>query len=717
VSTDPSVETPVQAASDPDRPSALAPAAAVDPPAEDHPVGILLVDDHRENLSALRSVLEPLGERLITAESGEQALRALLREDIAVILLDVRMAGLDGLQTARIIRARPRTRHIPIIFLTAQVSEVEEIALAYASGGVDYVIKPFEPEILRAKVSVFVELSRERSERVRQSRARAEAEAVARTVRTLQILSDAALSHLEMGGLTAELVERAATLFQADAACLLLRDEDAPGLGLHAVRGALPVGGDGRVMLGVGTFGRLAVERQSALLVGEELPELLAVAVQEGDEDGEMIRSLMVVPLIAADELLGLIVLGATAEDRFDGGDLELLTLAADRMAIAIDHVQRFAHGRQLVEKLQRSLLPDRLPHHPRLELAARYLPSGLAPQIGGDWYDALELDRDRTAVMIGDVVGHGVRAATTMSELRNALRAFAVEGHGPGAALHQLDRVVHATLGPGMIATVLFLVIDASKGTVTISRAGHPPPALRTAKGEIHFLETGGTLPLGIDDRVKADEAEYAVNPGDTLLLFTDGLVERRRESINTGFDRLRDAFIKAPADVEELCDYVLERTVSEQASHDDIAVLAVRVLGPPLGALQLTLPAKAGSVPLVRHRLRVWLHENVPELDQVARSDLEVAWSEACTNVIRHAYGPGDATFDASAARDGDAVALQVRDTGQWRPPRGRHGGRGIALMRELCDEVRVDRRPEGTTVTMRRGFGSASDARSAT
>jgi serine phosphatase RsbU (regulator of sigma subunit)/CheY-like chemotaxis protein/anti-sigma regulatory factor (Ser/Thr protein kinase) len=684
-------------------------------PAEEDQVGILLVDDHRENLAALKAVLEPLGERLVTAESGEQALRALLREDIAVILLDVRMAGLDGLQTARIIRARPRTRHIPIIFLTAQVSEVEEIALAYASGAVDYVIKPFEPEILRAKVSVFVELSRERGERVRQSRARAEAEAVARTVRTLQILSDAALSHLEMDGLTAELVERTATLFQADAACLLLRDENAPGLGAHASRGRLPVPLEGRVMLGEGTFGRLAVERRPSLLVGDEVPGAgEGGAVTAEGEDA--IVAVMAVPLVASDELLGLLVLGAAAEDRFDAGDLELLTLAADRMAIAIDHVQRFAHGRQLVETLQRSLLPGRLPHHPRLELAARYMPSGLAPQIGGDWYDALELDRDRTAVMIGDVVGHGVRAATTMSELRNALRAFAVEGHSPGAALNQLDRVVHATIGPGMIATVLFLIIDASKGTVSIARAGHPPPALRTANGEIRFLETGGTLPLGIDDRVSADEAEYPLHPGDTLLLFTDGLVERRRESISTGFDRLRAAFRHAPTDVEALCDHVLERTVSEQASHDDIAVLAVRVLGPPLGALELTLPAKAGSVPLARHRLRVWLDENVPELDPVARGDLEVAWSEACTNVIRHAYGPGDASFDASAARDGDAVSLQVRDTGQWRPPRGRHGGRGITLMRHLCDDVRVDRHADGTTVTMRRSLHEPTQSRRA-
>jgi serine phosphatase RsbU (regulator of sigma subunit)/CheY-like chemotaxis protein/anti-sigma regulatory factor (Ser/Thr protein kinase) len=713
VTTDPDLETALQAPPDPDRPPAVAPPTVPDVEAEEPPVGILLVDDHRENLAALRAVLEPLGERLVTAESGEQALRALLREDIAVILLDVRMAGLDGLQTARIIRGRPRTRHIPIIFLTAQVSDVEEIALAYATGAVDYVIKPFEPEILRAKVSVFVELSRERGERVRQSRARAEAEAVARTVRTLQILSDAALSHLEMDGLTAALVERTATLFQADAACLLLRDENAPGLGVHASRGRLP-SVEGRVMLGEGTFGRLAVERRAALLVGEELADGVVrggeddAGAGDGGADEDTIASVMAVPLVAADELLGLVVLGSAAEDRFDAGALELLSLAADRMAIAIDHVQRFAHGRQLVETLQRSLLPDRLPHHPRLQLAARYLPSGLAPQIGGDWYDALELDRDRTAVMIGDVVGHGVRAATTMSELRNALRAFAVEGHSPGEALHQLDRVVHATFGPGMIATVLFLIIDAARGVVSLSRAGHPPPALRTATGEIRFLETGNTLPLGIDDRVPAEEAEYRVSPGDTLLLFTDGLVERRRESINTGFDRLRDAFVNAPADVEDLCDYVLERTVSEQASHDDIAVLAVRVLGPPLGALQLTLPATAPAVPLARHRLRGWLEENVPEADRLARGDLEVSWSEACTNVVRHAYGPVDATFEAMAARDGDVVTLEVRDRGRWRPPRGQHGGRGLALMRHLCDEVIVDRRPDGTTVTMRRTPG---------
>jgi serine phosphatase RsbU (regulator of sigma subunit)/DNA-binding response OmpR family regulator/anti-sigma regulatory factor (Ser/Thr protein kinase) len=679
-----------------------------EPPAAQRPVGILLVDDNPENLTTLAAVLEPLGERLICVESGEQALRALLREEIAVILLDVRMPGLDGLQTARIIRSRPATRRIPIIFLTAQASEVEEVALAYATGGVDYVIKPFEPEILRAKVSVFVELSRERTERVRQSNARAEAEAVARTIRTLQILSDAALAHLDLDGLATELLDRAATLFRADAAALLLRDENAPSLYRQSSRGhELPGLAGDRVVLGQGTLGTLAAERRPALLRGDEASPPSHEAPSPGDESVVSTGNMLAVPLVAGDQLLGLLLLGAAGEDRFDSGDLELLTFAADRMAIAIDHVQRFTEGRQLVEMLQRSLLPERLPRHPRLELAARYMPSGLAPQIGGDWYDALELDHDRTAVMIGDVVGHGVRAATTMSELRNALRAFAVEGHSPARALQQLDRVVHATVGAGMIATVLFVIIDAADGVVTLAGAGHPPPALRDARGEVRFLETERTPPLGVDEHVSPSEARYRIEPAETMLLFTDGLIERRRESINVGYRRLKEAFASAPDDVEQICDHVLQRTVTEQASHDDIALLVVRLLAYTAGPLELTLPARPKSVPLARHQLRDWLGANAPELDRMVRSELEVAFSEACTNVVRHAYRSREAGFTATARLEQGEVSLEIADHGRWRHADRAQGGRGLSVMRQLCDELLIDRREDGTTVRMRRGL----------
>ena len=614
---------------------------------QDRPGTILLVDDNRENLAALQAVLEPLGEPLVLAESGEQALRALLHIECSVILLDVRMAGMDGLQTARIIRSRPGTRHIPIIFMTAQSSELEEITRAYESGAVDYVVKPFEPEILRAKVGVFVELHRERAERVRESRARAEAEAVARAVRTLQILSDAAMTYLDLDELAEALVERSAELFGAGAAALLLRDEKLPGLHVRARTGAFTLSiADDRIRIGEEMLGEVAATLGGAILQARNLD---AEDREQAGLGGEL-ESLLVVPLLSAGELIGLLLLAAPDEDHFDQRDLELLTLAADRMALAVDHAQRYADGRLLVETLQRSLLPERLPLHPRMQLAARYMPAGLAPQVGGDWYDAVELDENRTAVMIGDVVGHGIRAAITMSELRNALRAFAIEGHSPEEALRQLDRVVMATRGPGMVATLLFVVIDAAEGTVTLARAGHPPPALRAVDGSVRFLETERTLPLGVDPDEVPSQETYPMKPGETLLLFTDGLVERRGEPITDSFDRLLDALAGAPAEVEPLCEHVLRKTATEQGRDDDVAVLAVQLVDASVGSLKLPLPASGKSVTLARHRLRAWLEENAPELDAIARGDLEVAWSEACSNVVRHAYGPVEASFDAT-------------------------------------------------------------------
>ncbi|HEY3727938.1 MAG TPA: SpoIIE family protein phosphatase [Solirubrobacteraceae bacterium] len=669
-------------------------------------VGILLVDDHPENLIALEAVLEPLGEHLISTQSGEQALRALLHEEVAVILLDVRMAEMDGLETAQIIRSRPRTRHIPIIFLTAQASDVEEIALAYASGAVDYVVKPFEPDVLRAKVSVFVELSRERAERVRQSRARAQAETVAATVRKLQIVSDAALAHLELDQLLTEILERATTLFDADTAGVLLGDDGDRTLSLRATHGEPFLLAEGsQVVLGEGPLGRLASECRPTLLSAAELPP------PPDGVDGT-IDSLLAVPLVASGELIGLIYLGARRGRRFGAEDLELLVLAAERVAIAIDHAQRFARGLKLVEILQRSLLPERLPPHPRLELAARYLPSGFAAQVGGDWYDALKLEGERIGVMIGDIVGHGVRAATTMGELRNGLRAFAIEGHPPGEALRQLDRVVQATLGPGMVATVLFLILDPEAGTVTVASAGHPQPALLAADGRVRFLETEPCLPLGIDANAAATERVHPFAAGDTLVLFTDGLVERRDESIEVGFERLRNA-LSEPADgVEALCDHVLEHVLGDHPSQDDVAVLVVRLLEQPAGPFELTLPATADSVPLARHRLRAWLGVVDDGIDPAAVGDLELACSEACTNSVRHAYGPADATFSLHAELVGGAIVLEVRDQGNWREQRGAQGGWGLHLIRSICDTVEIQRKPDGTTVRMRRGLGSDPD-----
>jgi len=399
--------------------------------------------------------------------------------------------------------------------------------------------------------------------------------------------------------------------------------------------------------------------------------------------------------------MVGLLYLGARAGRRFGGSDLELLALAGERVAVAIEHAQRYAHGLELVEILQRSLLPERLPAHPRLELAARYRPSGFAAQVGGDWYDALILDDDRTGLMIGDIVGHGVRAATTMGELR----AFAIEGHPPGEALRHLDRVVQATLGPGMVATVMFLILDAAAGTVTVASAGHPPPAIVSADGSVRFLEITPSFPLGVGDRPALSDRVHPVAAGDTLLLYTDGLVERRDESIDVGFERLRDVLRDGPDDasVEELCDLVLDRALADHPGQDDVAVLAVRLLGQSSEPLALNLPATNDSVTAARHQLRAWLRVAAPELDLTVARDLELACSEASTNAVRHAYGPGDATFSLRAELIADQIVLEVLDHGSWREPLREQGGWGLRIIRAVCDSVEVERGPTGTRVRM--------------
>jgi anti-sigma regulatory factor (Ser/Thr protein kinase) len=325
--------------------------------------------------------------------------------------------------------------------------------------------------------------------------------------------------------------------------------------------------------------------------------------------------------------------------------------------------------------------------------------------QIGGDWYDALQLDRDRVAVMIGDIVGHGTPAAARMGELRNALRAYAAEGHSPAEALRLLDSLVAASIGEEMIATVLLLIADTARGTVTVARAGHPPPLVRGTDGQVRMLESELTLPIGVMRNIAPDEATYDFVEGETLLLYTDGLVERRAEAIDEGLERLRQALADGPEDVDALSDHVIARLLSDRPGRDDVALLAVRLLGARTGELRLTLPAASGSVTTARHRVREWLRVNAADLAPETISDLQVALTEACANAVRHAYGPADATFRVRAARDRDAVTLTVKDGGHWRPPRGESGGRGLVLMRALCDEVVIEKAEEGTTVTLRR------------
>ncbi|RHW28767.1 serine/threonine protein phosphatase [Nocardioides immobilis] len=237
----------------------------------------------------------------------------------------------------------------------------------------------------------------------------------------------------------------------------------------------------------------------------------------------------------------------------------------------------RTRRGREIAEILQRSLLPDRLPQIPEVALAARYEPATADVEVGGDWYDVIRLRDGLVGLAIGDVAGHGLTAAATMGQVRMALRAYAVQDPSPVSVMSGVNRLVSHLSMPEMV-TLVYLVFDPATRTLCFTNAGHPPPLL-FGGGESRYLEDGLAPPLGVMAEAEFQEHKQDMWVGSTLLLYTDGLVERRHESIQRGLDRLAtEAIGHEDADVDELCDAILSSLIETDHVGDDIALLAMR-------------------------------------------------------------------------------------------------------------------------------------------
>jgi PAS domain S-box-containing protein len=358
-----------------------------------------------------------------------------------------------------------------------------------------------------------------------------------------------------------------------------------------------------------------------------------------------------------------------------------------------------------IAETLQRSLLPERLPRIEGLEIAARYLPSGRGAAIGGDWYDAIERADGRVALVVGDVVGHGLRAAAIMGQLRNAFRAYGIAEASPAEVMARVNRLVMSGEDEAM-ATALYLVLERETGAVTFASAGHPPPLVLAVDGA-RFLEGGRAVPIGAVDPGVFREATAVLPRDAALLLYTDGLVERRGEPLEQRLDALAEAADSADAGLEELCDAVLAGVLGESRPGDDVALLAVRPRPVASSAIRFTLPAEAESLAGLRRRLQRFLH--AAGADPAESYEITLTVCEAAGNAIEHAYGPGDATFDVEASFDADALVATVRDNGHWRAQRGAHRGRGLNIIKGLMDEVEVSTEQGGTVVRMKRRLAS--------
>ncbi|WDV49156.1 SpoIIE family protein phosphatase [Streptomyces coeruleorubidus] len=294
-------------------------------------------------------------------------------------------------------------------------------------------------------------------------------------------------------------------------------------------------------------------------------------------------RPMLCVPLPTRRAPLGVLTLSPPGA-RWDPDDAVMLIELTRRASIAIDNARRFEHNRDIAETLQRALLTD-LPATPGLSLAARYLPATHGLNIGGDWYDAFPQRDGGLITVVGDVTGHGLHAAVMMSQLRTALRAYAVDGDSPGRLLTRLHRFLHH-LQPDLYATAVIARFHPDEPTLTWAAAGHPPPVLRLPDGTVRTLDAKPGAMLGIPLTQEIGDHTVRLSPGSTLALYTDGLVERRAQGIDPGIERLASALggfrsAELDADLEGSADRILHPLLSDSERDDDVCLLLCHLQG----------------------------------------------------------------------------------------------------------------------------------------
>ena len=389
---------------------------------------------------------------------------------------------------------------------------------------------------------------------------------------------------------------------------------------------------------------------------------------------------------------------------RLEKIDQEWLLTVVSQSAQALDRAGRYETERGIAETLQRSILPERLPDVHGVEFAARYLPGTDGVDVGGDWYDTILLEDGRIGLVIGDVVGKGVLAASLMAQLRNALRAFASEHTDPSMVVSRLRKLVDGA-HEIPFATLAYLVVDTDRRLVQYVVAGHPPPLVRGPDGVTSFLEGGRALPIGVDGSVPFEMGEAELAAGSAIVLYTDGLVERRDRPLDEGMRLLADTARRVDGDPEELVDALVVAMVVADVRPDDVAIVALRFSATLVENLELALPATQDGLVEMRQGLRDWLAAGrvAPDI----ASDVVLAVWEAGANAIEHAQVPSEPTLTLLAKLDEAArLKVEVGDTGSWKSANGSGGrGLGLGLMRSLMDHVSVRESPGGTTVVLER------------
>jgi serine phosphatase RsbU (regulator of sigma subunit) len=274
---------------------------------------------------------------------------------------------------------------------------------------------------------------------------------------------------------------------------------------------------------------------------------------------------------------LGFIHLFDQTRDRFSESDWSILVQLAEMTAVALDNVQLYERQHRTAVTLQRALLPGRFSMDPRLRVATRYMPGEAGLNVGGDWYDLVNLEARKIALAMGDVAGRGAKAAAVMGRVRTAWRAYALRDEPPETVMESLNTLIQE-LDPDHFSTLVHVVIDLDRSDMKIVNAGHPPPLLIAPDGEARFLRQALSVPMGTLTSADYHPEAVALGAGSTVLLYTDGLIERADIALDERLRLLQQAAHGRVTDVEVLCDRILERMLPEEAA-DDVALVALKL------------------------------------------------------------------------------------------------------------------------------------------
>jgi len=410
-------------------------------------------------------------------------------------------------------------------------------------------------------------------------------------------------------------------------------------------------------------------------------------------------------PLAAQARTLGALGLYFRDTRRFSTEDRNICIALSSAVAQSLQRAVLFDQEREFATTLQTTMLPRRIPEISGGEVAVRYRAGRTGREVGGDWYDVVPLPRRRVGLVVGDVEGHDSHAAAIMGQLRIALRAYAAEGHTPSTVLARASRFL-AELDTERSATCIYVEADLETGTLRLVRAGHLEPLVRHGSSRISWPSVRGGLPLGVATTLGQDdypESRLDLNPDDTLLLCTDGLVERPGQDISEGLQALAGALRSGPADAEKLAEHLCRKVLGQPGAEDDVAFLLLR---------RAAAPGEQVPLRMVQH-----IHQADPEGLVEARTtlrqalaawgasplstDIELAADELITNALVHTDGGAMLTVEL-LTNGRHMVRLEIQDCSSEWPRRRVPGetatsGRGLLLVDALAGRWGVD--PLGT------------------